>query len=149
LGDIVIGVGLFALTVVLGGYAVFLALAPLLGREQWGPEVALRQPRWPRPVRPVLALYWAAHFLLGAGLAVGAERMGFEAARGKPLHESVRTMLLLGIAVFGFTYSANFYLLLALSVLTPSPAVLHKVWRWRVLIDVLLSGVAVVAGRFL
>lgn len=145
LEQIVPGV-LFAVTILLGGQAVFLALGPIFGREAWGPEAALRQPRWPVPLRPILGLYWAAHFLLGAIFASGMKRLGFDLADGKSPGEAVRTLLLIAFAIFGFTYAANFYLLLALSVVTRSERLLRAVWEWRILVDIFLSFAAVLVA---
>ena len=144
--DRLLPAALFAVTGVLGAYCVFLALGPLFRRRAWGVDVALRQPRWPVLFRPVLAAYWAAHFLLGVALAFGLERLGLEATGGKSARHVAGTLALTAAAVFAFTYAANFYLLLALTTVTRSRRVVDPVWRWRVLVDVALTAVALFGG---
>jgi hypothetical protein len=102
-------------------------LAPHLAVEQW---------HWPVPLRPFVSLWWLAHFFLAAAVAVCLDLL-FR-------HQPIAWWWHAGMYAFGFsaTYSANLYLLLAVSAFTRSPTLLQAVWRSRLAIDFVVIGMA-------
>lgn len=105
-------------------------------RYPLAPHLAVNQWHWPLPLRPVVSLWWLAHFFFAAAAAVALDLL----LRG----EQVPWWWHSGMYVFGFiaTYTANLYLLLAASALTRSPTLLHAVWRSRLGIDVVVIVIA-------
>jgi hypothetical protein len=90
--------------------------------------VAMRQaPPW-LILRPLVSLWWL--FCFGAGCAF-AVLIQFGESHGEGA--------LIALLVFAYVYAANAYLLLAISAWTNRAAVLQTVWRFRILIDLLVA----------
>ena len=109
------------------------------------PGFALRQPRWPIVLRPVVCCWWIAHFMLAAAALwlVEALMLGDPA---RPLHVGVR-IAALGAFVWMLTHCSLLYLFLALTSLRRDERLVALLWRWRVLIDVLLTVAILFAPR--
>lgn len=124
--------------------AIFAMAAPFGPRHLWwlwdearrgshplAVAVAMRQqPRWAL-WRPVACLWWLACF--AGGCAFGWFN---ETTAGR--HERALSSVL----TFGYLYAANGYLLLAISAWTSRRILLERIWRLRILIDLLVAALA-------
>ena len=102
-----------------------------LRERPFGPAAALRQWRLPIVLRIIPCAWSLAHFLLGAGFATGLSLIA--------PHEAIRTHVLIAALAFIFTSAANLHLLMAVSALGHFPRAIHAIWRWRFLIDLIVS----------
>lgn len=111
-----------------------------VGPRPFVPWFAVRQWSWPWPIRPLVAAWWLAHFgvaILGAMLLQQALlRSGDEARLWFRLAAAV-------VVSFTFAYSANLFLLLAVTCFTRSGSIVDAIWRKRFLLD---AAVALAAG---
>lgn len=116
-------------------------LAVVRGYQPVAVYAALRQPRWPTALRPFVAIWWLAHFLLGAfggfSVEVAANQSG---ATGE-------TAVALMVVVVLYTLAANGYLAQAVAAIGGSERAVRTVWRWRVLIDFAIALAAYLAGN--
>jgi hypothetical protein len=140
------------------GMGVVLLLCPPVGGEvlfvrwirryiHWGlpipfaPAFALRQWNWPFYLRPLMAIWWLAHFLIGvAGAILLNNFIESQGPQGVSIAMRIVAFLITG---FTMTYCANMYLLLALHAIGFGERGIRVAWRWRILIDI---AVAVLAG---
>lgn len=99
------------------------------GELPFGPLAAGRGRRWPVLLRGLPAAWWLGHFLFGAGgLAIFAQMPA-----GRPEAEQV----LAAVMMLGFTAASNLFLVLAAASLTEREEVIDRVWRRRIVLDVL------------
>ncbi|QDU54579.1 hypothetical protein [Aeoliella mucimassa] len=84
---------------------------------------ALRQPDWPRLLRPLIALWWIQQFILGTVFSIALIEGNPQASLG----ELVILMVLSG----AFTYAAYGFLLLTVTCYTKTPELIAKLWHWR------------------
>jgi hypothetical protein len=104
------------------------------------PRLALMQPRWPDAAKPVVALWWLAHWVLILLLAEFIIReLGASPLRhyGDPLLV-VRWALKVAI-VAGAAYASNVFLLLTVGAVRPGWGAIHLLWRWRFGLDFLIA----------
>jgi hypothetical protein len=100
--------------------------------------MAAHLPRIPLLLRPLLSAWWLAHFamggLMGFGLCVGTEKLlaAHHLAAALPL-----------IVYLGMLFAVNLYLLLAIAVLFHRPRLWMKLWRNRLLADVIVAVIVV------
>lgn len=86
--------------------------------------------------RGALALWWLAHF----GMAVFAGHASATIVSARLDHPSQTTVLVVGLALhLAFLFAANLYLLLAVAVVEPDEVMWHRVWSYRVPIDLTLA----------
>jgi hypothetical protein len=108
------------------------------------PALAMRQPRWPLLVRPLVAAWWSVHFAAAAVALIFAEHQ--ISLDGHELRLTVMLGFLYLGAQFMLTNSAMLYLLLAVASVVPGEKLIQSVWRKRILIDLLAMGAAAVAA---
>jgi hypothetical protein len=96
---------------------------------------ATRYPGLPWPLRPLLTLWWLLHFAGGVVVAVAAGQ-AWSLAAFSPKAIVVQTVLpqVLGLA---YAFAGNLYLALALGVLVRRPLLLQRLWKWRLLSDIM------------
>jgi hypothetical protein len=95
-------------------------------------EAAARQRVAPLALRPVIAIWWLAHFSLAVAASLITAAMALE---GDPvLVHAIRFLL-----ATSYGYAGNGYLMNAVCALTRSPAARAWVWRRRGFIDVALG----------
>jgi hypothetical protein len=108
---------------------------------------ATRYPRLPWLLRPFLSLWWLAHFAGGVVVTVAAGQKWTRAAFDPKL-AVVHTLLpyVLGLA---YSFAGNLYLGLALGVMVRRPSLLERLWKWRLLTDILimLAAAFILRGR--
>ncbi len=112
------------------------------GLSPLAPVLAMRQPRWPFWFAPLIAIYWMIHWLAFLGLMLLCESVvaGIDLS-GRPLIAAYTVLIL---AAFGVSYSANVYLLLMVAAIRRSENLIDRIWRWRIIIDLALVGLAFV-----
>ena len=97
--------------------------------------VARRQPRWPTPLKPVAAMFWAAYFLVGAASLLVLEELS---AKPPPTSKGSFPLVMDLIFSFAVSYSANVFLLQAIAVFRRDEDFLRSIWRFRLLFDLLV-----------
>jgi hypothetical protein len=105
--------------------------------------IAGKLPPIPWLLRPVLGLWWTAHFAGAAALGTLAYDCLLEILKGAPFQQ--RVFLPLGIYV-PLLYAANLYLLLAAAVFFRNPTVHTRLWRWRLVVDLAFALIALQLG---
>jgi hypothetical protein len=107
--------------------------------EPFGVEMGLQAVRLPLFLRPVLSLWWFAHFIAGVLAAVTVHRSVAESF-DRP---GMLALIVLPLALnFAFNVAANLYLVLSVASLHADPWLLRKVWSARFAIDVVVMLVA-------
>jgi len=101
--------------------------------------IAGQLPPIPWLLRPVVGLWWTAHFAGAAALGMLAYDSLLGSLKGAPFQQQL--FLPLGFYV-PLLFAANLYLLLAAAVFFRNPAVHTELWRWRLVIDLALGLVA-------
>ena len=123
-------------------YVVRLFGVALGGRRPFTLQAARGQWRPPWPLRPLVVLWWVAHFAGGVVAAVASATIKTpEAAAAE------RPLVFFMTTCYGF--AANGFLMAAVVAATSSERVQRAVWRSRVFLDVSL-GVAgtIIAGHY-
>lgn len=95
----------------------------------------------PALLRPLVSLWWLAHFVVGAIIGFGAAHFVTHILAPNLIMIAIPLAIVVQVA---FIFAVNLYLLLCLSTFTRSPAHLEMLWRWRIVIDL-----AVTAALFL
>ena len=132
------------------GWAALLSLELLTTRAAWeatddgfdAVSAAFRLSHWLRrraAIRPVVAVWYAAHFAAAAAVAIAVESVVAGTVERVPKVVALLVFVGVGLTV---VCSANLYGLLALTSLGPSERLVRGLWRWRVAVDL---GVAIVA----
>jgi hypothetical protein len=101
--------------------------------------MAVRLPCIPWLLRPLVGLWWGAHFAGAAALAILVNQAMDEILKHAPMHQQVLLPLTMDLALL---FAANLYLLLAVAVFFRNPAVHARLWSWRFVIDLVLVLVA-------
>jgi len=83
--------------------------------------------------RPLLGLWCLAHFAAG-GFSALVCAMAHRALAVVP----VERVLVPSVSHFGVLFAVNLYLMLAVAVFIRQPAVLNRLWRWRLAVDLAL-----------
>jgi hypothetical protein len=104
---------------------------------------AQRQPRWPVVLRPVVVLWWLIHFLAGAAATIAIERV-FPA--GAAWREKVILTAIPVVLILAGSYASNLFLLLAVAAAFPRQAIIEVVWRRRIVVDLMVTAVALGLG---
>ena len=103
--------------------------------------ISRRFPRLPSMVRPLFSLAWAANFLIGFAIVVSLHKPG-------PSQEPDWWLLPLVLFIaFSLTSLANVYLMLFARSASSSEGFASAIWRYRYIIDILISVVAVLYYR--
>jgi hypothetical protein len=112
---------------------------------------ALRQWRWPLPLRPLVCAWWVAHFVLAV---YGADALQDSLLSLHALDGGARALAVAStfLIMFGAAYASNAYLILALVALHRSEFAARLLWRLQSLVDlIIVAGFAVnmvhMAGR--
>lgn len=112
-------------------YAQLLSWATIFaGKAPTGPAIAVRQMKIPGPLKPAVALLWLCNFCIGFGVVVSLSKPH----PGNPA-PPLAAVVIVTIIAFWLAFAANVYLLLAVRTLTLNEYVLHRVWRFRLWID--------------
>jgi hypothetical protein len=122
----------------LGGahLAVWRPDSPLAPGTPLAVVMAYRLPRIHWLLRPVVGLWWGAHFAGVAALGIMVKDVLNEVLRHAPLFERVALPLSMHLILL---FAANLYLLLAVAVFFRNPTVHGRVWSWRFMIDLAMS----------
>jgi len=126
--------------------AFAIAVANALQRpgRPFAPQFATQfSKRWPLVLRPLMAAWWAVHFLFGIGTAVFFERSFLTGTAHWPVR--IPEFVLLIVINFSIAYSSNLYALLAVSAIGFGRRVVDEMWRRRVLLDTAVVLVAALA----
>jgi hypothetical protein len=93
-------------------------------------------PRLPLPLRPIAALGWLAHagFMMVSAVAMHAAVDTMNSYRA-----DVGATAGLLLLVFGLTFAANLYVVLAVSAVKKGSRLVALFWRWRILVDLALT----------
>jgi len=94
--------------------------------------MALQYPRLPGFLRWIASLWWFFHFFLGIFFAF------LSGYFNRP--ETFYDKITIGMMVFGFSYAANGFLLIALCGFGAGLKTIHTIWRYRIGLD-LLNGI--------
>ncbi len=96
--------------------------------------MTIRLPQIPWLLRPVLSVWWFAHFAAGAGFGFALYLATAKKLNGDPVTRIIVPLLL----DFGILFATNLYLLLAVAVLFGTPHLWLKLWRARFVFDLIL-----------
>ena len=107
------------------------------------PGLALRQPRWPVASRPVLAGWWLAHGAVAAGAMWLLEQAVQWEGRAPVASAVLLTLVLFGY--FTISHTMHLFVMLTISAVLPSSRWVYAWWRWRFLIDLLVTAGALIA----
>ena len=92
---------------------------------------AEQQPVWPLPLRPIIGLWWLAHYAVGVLAVVGFNQDAHDHGH----HEPVLSFFMATCSGF----AANGYLILAIATFTTSPVIRRRIWKFRVVLDVTMG----------
>ena len=98
------------------------------------PHFALRQLRWPLPLRPIVACWWVAHFGVALAFLVSLENLT-KAWSASDVQDIVVGYGVLALATGTASHCGLMYLLLAVTSLWRSERVIMTLWRYRLAID--------------
>jgi hypothetical protein len=113
-------------------YLVRLWHVAFRGNHPWALETAKRQRLMPVPMRPIIALWWLAHFACGAWFSLSSTLM-FSPDERLPV---AALSLFMG---FCYGVATNGYLIIGVCALTTSQSIREACWRWRFLLDLALG----------
>lgn len=106
------------------------------------PEVAMRQPRLPKLLRPIAAVFWLAHFLFIIALIyISHESWGTSSSWAVWSGEYFLAFL--------FDFLAFGYLLFAVTSFTKEAKIISNLWKHRALISSLIALLSMYAPSFL
>ena len=124
-------------------YAQLLSWSTIFaGKAPTGPAIAVRQMKIPGLLKPAVALVWLCNFCIGFGIVVSLSK-----PHGAHPETSLALVMLVTIIAFWLAFAANVYLLLAVRTLTLNEYVLHRVWRYRLWIDLAMVVFATIYYR--
>ena len=102
---------------------------------------ALHMRRWPMILRPVVGVWWTAHFLLGMVIALKIE-MGLASAASE---YGIQMQIVIFLAIsFSLAFAFNLYAMLALAAFGFREQFIRSAWKWRVTIDFVIAIAALV-----
>ena len=107
-----------------------------------GPAVASRHVAIPFLLRPFVATIWAWNFAIGCAIVIGL----FEPEQPGQAPTTAETIFLELLALL-LTVPANIYLALMVRTLTDNRFLLETVWRFRIMLDIILTGAVLVYYR--
>jgi len=113
------------------------------GHYPFAPYFAMQYRRWPLVLRPVVAIWWLAHFAAGIAAIILADNilvMNMTDWNTRVL----RSVLFVAVS-FTIAYSANLFLLLTVTAIGGGRPAVSLFWRYRFLLDL---AVAVIAAFF-
>jgi hypothetical protein len=107
-----------------------------VARLHWRPfalQTAMRTKLPPLVLRPIIGLWWLAHFALGVGAAMIMARVkNYEG-------DAALVVVFIFFMVASYGYAANGFLMLAVCVVTPSERIRRTLWQFRFLTDIGLA----------
>lgn len=109
------------------------------------PEFALRQVRWPIPLRPLVGAWWLAHFAVAAAVLFLVEHL--VSAAPELTRRDVPGLVFLALAAWILTHCSLLYLMLAVTAVWRSQRLIKRLWRYRLLIDLFVAASAVIVSR--
>ena len=104
------------------------------GGSPFAPWFAIKLGHWPIVLRPLVASWWLAHFLVAGALVFWADGL----VSGLPFSMIGRALLYLGIN-FTLVYSANLFALLVVTALGGREGLVHRLWKWRIAFDLTVA----------
>lgn len=128
--------GLIACSILLQLYCVALVWTSIRREEQgFGRRLIATLPSLPWICRPVLSLLWLLQFALGCFYILAADGVvDVPDSRISPQLWFVKALI-----IFVCAYATYLYLLLAVATLVRSERLANAIWRWRFVVDVLLT----------
>lgn len=139
-------VALFALAVEVSMFvATWQAMSD---RETLAIAAAQRVRIWPVFARPVVALWWLAHFLVGVAGAVMFEFTLHDVETHRRTGTAPPSPAFVYVFGFGLTFAGNVFLALAVANVTRRESILKRVWSLRLLIDALVFLAPTILARF-
>ncbi|MBC7785753.1 MAG: hypothetical protein H7144_18150 [Burkholderiales bacterium] len=116
----------------------FIVTAYNTGRVPLVPLLAMSQRRWPKPLVPLVVLFWISHWAAAMIILYTVERIGFlQPISAWP--DAVFYLFGYLILGFGICYGGNLYLLLGISAITVNQRLIDGFWKWRFPVDTLLT----------
>jgi hypothetical protein len=106
------------------------------------PAVAMRQPRLPKPLRPVVAVFWLVHFFFIIALIYGLHE-------SSGAHSSLAGWVGIYFLALLFHFLAFGYLLLTVTAFTKDAEIIAKLWKRRALISSVVALLSTFAPFFL
>jgi hypothetical protein len=113
------------------------------GCKPFALEFALRHRQWPLALRPLVGLWSAAHFLLGAILAFMVEM-----ALASLPHAHSSIIQIAAFIIIGFTLANGFnlYAMFFLAGIGASERQIRLAWKWRTALDIAIAIAAAVCA---
>lgn len=102
--------------------------------------MAIRLPNWWNGIRPLIAIWWLCHFVVAAIFGHLATRQ----LNGINNAGLVAIPITLAVTM-AFLFAANLYLMLAIAVGIPRPRVWLIAWRYRFVVDLIVTVAMIVA----
>jgi hypothetical protein len=106
------------------------------------PRFALRQICWPILLRPLVAAFWLAHFLLNALILIAFERILMPTGG---IDWLILPVLILVIALL--THCSLMFLFLAITSVYRGEQLIDTLWRWRLVVDLTVTGALLVCAK--
>lgn len=96
--------------------------------------MAIRLPDWWTLIRPFIAFWWLGHFVIAAlfGHMAAKQFIGVNNPGLLPVLATIAVTM-------SFLFAANLYLMLALAVSIPLPRIWLLVWRYRFVVDLVVT----------
>ncbi|HET7624304.1 MAG TPA: hypothetical protein VFM25_03490 [Verrucomicrobiae bacterium] len=135
---------LVALICVMEGMYVVLMLTPGKSDTTIPPirEVVTRQPRFPKLLRPLIAIFWLAHLLFIVGLIYILRNVSTDPP-------SLTRWIGEYVLAFLFDFLAYGYFLLAITAFTNEIKIISGLWKYRALISSIIALMSTYAPSFL
>lgn len=111
------------------------------GYRPFIPEFVLRQPTWFLVIRPVVAIWWLAHFVLGMSALFGVHLLVRE-IDVKSWQLFVIQLIGFELMAFSISHSAQLYFLLGVDALWKNRGATYSLWRLRFVVDVIALSAA-------
>jgi hypothetical protein len=111
-----------------------------IGHYPFAPWFALKWSKWPLLLRPLISLWWAAHFLIGIVASIYFDNIVIADTTTRNIR-LVRCLIFI-IIDLTIAYSANLYALLAITAAGGKEQIVNNIWRWRIALDLAVAIVA-------
>jgi hypothetical protein len=105
--------------------------------------MAIRLPKWPTIVRPLVAVWWLSHFLAAAMIGHSVAAHCLKGVNNQGLIVGIPMTLLV---TFAFLFAANLYLMLSVAVCIRRPGIWLIAWRHRFVLDLITASILLVTA---
>jgi hypothetical protein len=127
-----------------GRFLIQLWVCTFCGRIPIGPAVASAFGNGSAIIRIVGTFWWLAHTLAGLFFVIG-----MEAQLMVRMNQPQGLKISMAVILFGFTICCNIFIALVIKSVSGRDAAVHAFWKWRLTVDVAVSGLAMLVSEWL